>query len=60
MSADDAYALAEIIADDLLTNGQGQEAEQLRLSQKDGSIYLGGWCKNAVIDVIRKQLEVRA
>ena len=48
-------ALAVEIAAHLFINGQGEEADRLVLTAKDGS-DLGGWCQMAVIDVIRQVL----
>lgn len=47
--------LAESIASDLFTNGQGEYASQLRLTSATGR-YLGGWCEGAVRDRILDQL----
>ena len=48
-------AVAVSIADDLFVNGDGDEAIRLVLDirmKKDG----GGWCKEAVIDLIERKL----
>jgi hypothetical protein len=52
----DAKKLAENIADKLFTNGNGDNALRLELKSLDHK-YLGGWCKQAVIDVIAQALE---
>jgi len=49
-------ALAGSIADALFTNGEGEKAERLVLEladKRDG----GGWCRKAVEDVIKHELE---
>jgi hypothetical protein len=43
--------VAQWIADYLFVNGQGQEADRLVLTTKEGK-DLGGWCKRAVVDRI--------
>lgn len=48
--------LAEKIAEQLFMNGMGEEANRLVLElpgKRDG----GGWCKQAVVDVIMSVLE---
>ena len=50
------HKLAEKIADQLFSNGAGQKAERLVLElpgKRDG----GGWCKQAVVDVIVRAME---
>ncbi len=48
--------IAKKIADQFFQNGQGKKAERLVLELK-GKRNGGGWCKQAVIDVIVAQLE---
>lgn len=48
-------ALAERIARDLFTNGQGEHAERLVLIDANGR-DLGGWCEQAVVDRIEGAL----
>lgn len=47
--------IAHEIADRLFTNGNGTTADRLVL-EKDGAHNFGGWCKQAVIDVIVDEL----
>ncbi len=43
--------LAQRIADDLFTNGNGDVAIRLMLEREDGR-YLGGWSKKPLVDRI--------
>lgn len=58
--------VAEQIADDLFTNGQGDEASRLVLVQNKNPDDLsedwpiGGWCKAAVVDRITRVLDAAA
>ena len=47
--------IADDIADYLFTNGSGQKAKRLVL-ELDNGCDGGGWCKKAVVDVIRGML----
>ena len=47
-----ARLLAERIARDLFTNGQGEHADRLVLVVAGVSYDLGGWCESAVVDRI--------
>ena len=49
-------ALAEKIAADLFTAGDGQVAERLALVQDSTGRNLGGYCRGAVVSVILKHL----
>lgn len=42
--------LAELIADDLFTNGNGDRGDRLVMVQEGNARDLGGWCRNAVVD----------
>lgn len=44
------------IANELFTAWNGEKADTLRLFSKDGK-YLDGWCKGAIIDVLKRHLE---
>ncbi len=49
--------IAKRIADELFKNGIGEKAERLVLELENGSNG-GGWCKQAVIDIIKTNLIV--
>lgn len=65
--ATDHQSLAERIADNLFSIGQDNEATRLVLARDtpagpDGEksyINLGGWCRQAVIDVINEVINGR-
>lgn len=50
--------IAERIVEYLFVNGQGEQAERLKLISPDGK-YLGGWCRRAVIDCIVRELDTK-
>lgn len=52
----DCRKIATAIADNLFVNGNGTHAERLMLVGADGR-DLGGWCKQAVVDVIVDELK---
>ena len=51
MTPKEARSIAVRIAEELFTNGQGEEAVRLRLELPDGR-YGGGWGQKPVIDKI--------
>jgi len=55
----DNQKLAATIADDLFTNGSGDEAERLVLELTGGRDG-GGWCKVAVVGRIERALNAAA
>lgn len=56
MSNGQANEIAQAIADRLFINGNGDHAERLILSGTNGR-DLGGWCQQAVVDVIVDELK---
>lgn len=54
--SDSTKDLADRIADDLFTNGQGEKARYLKMERENGS-YGGGWSRAAVVDRIREHLK---
>jgi hypothetical protein len=62
MSEKAITALAESIASDLFTNGQGERARRLVLESEAGgagrSHDLGGWSEDAVRGLIRRRLRL--
>lgn len=48
--------IAKNIANELFINGSNEKAKRLVLELEDGTIG-GGWCKDAVIDIIKKHLK---
>ena len=48
--------IAKKIADELFTNGSNEKAKRLVLELENGKDG-GGWCKGAVIDIIKKHLK---
>jgi hypothetical protein len=58
--ADTLKQIAERLTNELFTNGQGQHADRLVLTQRLGSgaeADLGGWCERAVRDRILSALQ---
>lgn len=49
--------LAAEIAEALFKNGFGEVAERLKLVQDSTGRDLGGWCRQAVADLIGRHLE---
>ena len=52
--------IAEKIAEELFTNGNGDKADRIQLCKKNGGILerdLGGWCKKSAIAAIAKVLK---
>ena len=52
--------IAEKIAEELFTNGNGDKADRIQLCQKtEGTVErdLGGWCKEAAVGVIERVLD---
>ena len=59
MTAEARRKLAERIAQELFTNGQGQRAQRLVLTiDKPTPRDLGGWAEAAVVDLIERLLPV--